>query len=137
MQQQLQRIPEDLKGVVDVEVKRMLHQGVVRPSSSPWSSPIVMVKKKDGSWGFYIDYQKLNYVTHQDAYPLPRIDTTLVSLAGTTYFNFHQLLDLASGYWYMEVEEEDKTKTAFLIPKVLTNAPAERVPNICGQHCGI
>ena len=109
----------------------MLEQGVVQHSSSPWSSPIVMVKKKDGSWRFCVDYRKLNSVTHQDAYPLPWIDATLDSLSGAAYFT---TLDLASGYWQVEVEEQDKEKTAFstpqghfefnVMPFGLTNAPA-------------
>ena len=88
----------------------MLSRGVIRPSSSPWSSPVVMVRKKNGSWRFCIDYRELNAVTHQDAYPLPRIDATLESLAGSTLFT---TLDLASGYWQVEIEEDDKEKTAF------------------------
>ena len=95
------------------------------------SSPIMMVWKKDGSLHFCIDYHKLNSVTHHDAYPLPRIDSILDSLTGSTYFT---ALDLASGYWQVEVEEQDKEKTAFSTPKGhfefnvmpfgLTNAPA-------------
>jgi len=69
-----------------------------------------MVKKKDGAWRFCIDYRKLNDVTHRDAYPLPQIDATLDSLAGTTLFT---TLDLASGYWQVEVDSCDKEKTAF------------------------
>ena len=78
-----------------------------------------------------MDYRKVNSVTHQDAYPLPGIDATLDSLAGATYFT---TLDLAFGYWQMEVEEQDKEKAAFSTPKGhfefnimpfgLTNAPA-------------
>ena len=74
----------------------MLQQGVVRPSTSHWSSSVVMVKKKDGTWRFCVDYRKLNAVTHQDAYPLPRVDETLESLAGSVYFT---TLDLTAGYW--------------------------------------
>ena len=131
MRQPLRRIPEVLKGVVDAEVSRMFEQGVVKPSSSPWLSPIVMVWKKDGSWRFCVDYQKVSSVTHQDAYPLPRINATLDSLAGATYFT---TLDIASGYWQVEIEEQDMEKTAFSTPKGhfefnvmpfgLTNAPA-------------
>ena len=109
----------------------MLEQGVVQPSFSPWSSPIVMVKKKDGSWRFCIDYRKLNEATHRDAYPLLRVDATLDSLAGSIFFT---TLDLASGYWQVELEPRDKEKTAFstskghfefnIMPFGLTNAPA-------------
>ena len=131
IRQPLHRQPESLKGDMNEEVRKMLSRGVIRPSSSPWSSPVVMVRKKNGSWRFCIDYRKLNAVTHQDAYPLPRIDATLESLAGSTLFT---TLDLASGYWQVEIEEDDKEKTAFstkkghfefnVMPFGLTNAPA-------------
>ena len=109
IRQSIRRLPEVLKSVINGKVEKMVEQGVVRPSSSPWSSPIVMVRKKDGSWHFCIDYHKLNSVTRQDAYPLPRIDATLDSLAGSSYFT---TLDLASGYWQVEVQEQDKEKMA-------------------------
>ena len=64
-------------------------------------------KKKNGSWRFCIDHCKLNAATHHDAYPLPRIDATLESLAGSTLFT---TLDLTSGYWLVEIEERDKEK---------------------------
>ena len=90
-----------------------------------------MVKKRDGTWRLCIDYQKLNAVTDQDAYPLPRIDETIDSLTGSTYFT---TLDLAAGYWQVGIEECDKEKTAFftrrghfefnVMPFGLTNAPA-------------
>ena len=62
------RQPIALQNSVDSEVQKMLHQGVIQPSFSPWSSPLVMVKKKDGSWRFCIDYCKFNEATHRDAY---------------------------------------------------------------------
>ena len=96
IRQPLRRLPQALKPVVNSEVQKMLSQGIITNSSSPWCSPVVMVKKKDGSWRLCIDYRKLNSVTRQDAYPLPRIDSTLDSLSGSKYFT---TLDLASGYW--------------------------------------
>ena len=96
IRQPARRLPIALKDTVDEEVTKILQKGVVQPSASPWSSPVVMVKKRDGTWRFCIDYRKLNAITHQDAYPLPRIDETLDMLAGSSYFT---TLDLASGYW--------------------------------------
>ena len=75
--------------------------------------PTLIVKKKDRASQFCIDYHKLNDVTHYDAYPLPRIDATLDSLTGSTLFS---TLDLASGYWQVEVAPDNKEKTAFLTP---------------------
>lgn len=131
IRQPLRRVPEALKNIMASEVDRMLDHNVIRPSTSPWSSPVVMVRKPDGSWRFCIDYRKLNAITHRDAYPLPRIDSTLDSLHGATYFT---TLDLTSGYWQVAVAEEDREKTAFSTPRGhfefnvmpfgLTNAPA-------------
>ena len=91
----------------------MLAKGVIQPSSSPWASPIVLVPKKDGNVRFCIDYRKVNAVTRRDAYPLPRMDDTLDTLAGAKWFS---TLDMVSGYWQVEVADEDKEKTAFCTP---------------------
>ena len=78
----------------------MLEQGVIQPSSSPWASPIVLVKKKDGPFRFCVDYRKLSSVTKKDTHPLPRVDDLLDALAGSKYFS---TLDLRAGYWQLSV----------------------------------
>ena len=101
-------------------------------SQSPFSSNIVLVRKKDNSLRFCIDYRKLNNRTISDAYSRPRIDESLDSLSGSKYFS---KLDLRSGYWQVGVKETDKYKTAFSAGPLgffecnrmafgLTNAPA-------------
>ncbi|XP_049518616.1 uncharacterized protein LOC125943367 [Dermacentor silvarum] len=117
--------------VIQGEVDKMLTKGVIEPSSSPWASPVVLVKKKDGSWRFCVDYRHLNNITRKDVYPLPRIDDALDCLHGATYFSS---IDLRSGYWQITVDAMDREKTAFVTPdglyqfKVmpfgLCNAPA-------------
>lgn len=91
----------------------MLQGGIITESSSPWAAPIVMVRKKDGSWRFCVDYRKLNSVTHRDAFPLPRIEETLTSMTKAEWFS---TLGLASGYWQVEVDQRDREKTAFTTP---------------------
>ena len=98
---------------------------------SPWASPIVLVKKKDGSVRFCIDYRKINSITVRDVYPLPRIDYSLAALSGSVYFS---TLNLVSGYNQIPMAADSKAKTAFIshkglfeynvMPFGLTNAPA-------------
>lgn len=91
----------------------MLEKGVIKESCSPWAAPIVLMKKKDGSWRFCVDYQKLNAVTHKDAFPLSGIEETLTSLTRAEWFS---TLDLASGYWQVGMDPRDCEKTAFTTP---------------------
>ena len=125
------RTPFALRSQVDEMVQDMLDQDIVQPTSSPWASPIVLVKKKDGSMRFCVDYRRLNSITKLDVYPLPRIDETLDVLAGARFFT---TLDLASGYWQVTVDPAAREKTAFVthtglyefkvMPFGLCNAPA-------------
>ena len=105
------RVPEVQREIIEEEVAKMLRQGVVEPSQSPWASPVVLVKKKDGSTRFCVDYRRLNTVTQFDAYPLPRIDETIDSLVGNKFFT---ALDLLSGYWQIGLTEAARQKSAFV-----------------------
>ncbi|UYV62954.1 hypothetical protein LAZ67_2002611 [Cordylochernes scorpioides] len=107
------RVSPRERSIIQTEVDNMLELGIIQPSDSPWSSPVVLVKKKDGSWRFCVDYRRLNKITRKDVYPLPRIDETLDSLRGASIFS---TMDLKSGYWQIEVDETDREKTAFVTP---------------------
>lgn len=90
------RPPETVNNVIDEQVNKMLEHQIIQPSHSPWSSNVVIVRKKDGKPRFCIDYRKLNAITKKDVYPLPRIAEVLDSLGNAKYFS---TMDLASGYW--------------------------------------
>ena len=131
IKQHPRRLPIHQRAEVRQQIDQMLEEGIIRPSNSPWASPVVLVKKKDGTLRFCIDYRKLNQVTKKDAYPLPRIDDSLDTLSGSCWFS---TLDLASGYWQTEVHPDDREKTAFttgtglfefnVLPFGLCNAPS-------------
>ena len=131
IRQNPRRLPSSQRAVAEAEIQNMLKRGVIEPTSSPWASPIVLVRKKDGTTQFCVDYRKLNSATVKDSYPLPRIDDSIDALSGSCWFS---TLDLASGYWQVEVEERDRPKTAFttgsglyqftVMPFGLCNAPA-------------
>ncbi|KAH8871863.1 Retrovirus-related Pol polyprotein from transposon 17.6 [Schistosoma japonicum] len=125
------RVPIHYQPELDKVIKEMLKQKVIKPSTSPWASPIVLVKKKDNSLRLCVDYRRLNAITKRDSFSLPRIDATLDVLGEAQWFS---TLDLASGYWQVEIRPKDRQKTAFVIPTGLyefqtmpfglTNAPA-------------
>ena len=131
IRQSVRRIPPFRRKEARDLLQSMLAKGVIKPSTSPWASPIVLVRKKDGSTRFCVDYRKVNNVTRKDAYPLPRVDDILDTLAGSQWFS---TLDLICGYWQVEIKEEDQEKTAFctpdglfefeVMPFGLCNAPA-------------
>eukprot|EP00731_Ephydatia_muelleri_P039226 Em1238g1a len=108
------RIPHARREELKEMLRDMLEKNAIEHSDSPWSSPIVLVKKKDGTTRFCVDYRKVNEVTRKDAYPLPRVDDTLDTLAGSKFFS---TLDLTTGYWQVEVAPEDQPKTAFTTPE--------------------
>ena len=125
------RVPLPHRGKVRELLDGMLDKKLISPSHSPWASPIVLVTKKDGTTRFCVDYRKVNEVTRKDAYPIPRVDDTLDTLAGSLWFS---TLDLKSGYWQVRVVEEHREKTAFctqeglyefnVMPFGLCNAPS-------------
>lgn len=86
------RLAPHRRQMVDNEVDAMLEKGVIEPAYGPWASPVVLVRKKDGSMRFCVDYRKLNQVTVKDAYPLPRIDDSLDTLAGAEWFSTMDLV---------------------------------------------
>lgn len=135
------RIPPGMYEEVRQHLKEMLEAGAIRKSQSSYCSNVVLVKKSDGSLRFCIDLRKLNNKTIKDAYTLPRVEETIDTLIGSKYFT---KLDLRSGYWQVEIKEEDKHKTAFSLGPLgfyecnrmafgLTNAPAtfQRLMETC------
>ena len=82
--------------LIKEQIKELIEGGAIRPSSSPWGSPVLFVKKPDGSLRFCVDYRALNGLTIKDRYPLPRGEELLDQLGGAKYFSS---LDLRSGYW--------------------------------------
>ena len=99
--------------IIDAEVDKMIEDGIIEPSDSPWSSPIVIVTKKDGTPRFCIDFQKVNDVTVKDAYPLPFINAILDKLRRARYIS---TLDLKQGYWQVPLTPDSKHVTAFTVP---------------------
>ena len=108
----------------------MLKEGIISPSESPWSAPVIIVKKKNGKFRLCVDYRQLNSITKRDQYPLLRVDELLDAFKNTKYFS---TIDLASGFWQVEMKPEDCYKTAFVtkqglyefnvMPFGLTNGP--------------
>lgn len=122
--------PQDLEAVRK-HLQELLAAGVIRESQSPFSSPIVVVRKRNNDVRLCIDFRKLNLQTVKNSYALPNLEATFAALSGSTWFT---VLDLKSGYYQIEIEEADKEKTAFVtplgfwefnrMPQGITNAPS-------------
>ena len=138
------RTPIKNREVIDKAIDEMLDADVIRRSRSPWSFPVVIVDKKDGSKRFCIDFRKLNQITKKNSYPLPLIDDILALLSKSKFFTS---LDLKSGYWQVAMDVKDKEKTAFachkglfeftVMPFGLSNAPAvfQELMSVVLQGC--
>lgn len=107
------QLPYSMVETVKDEVKKMLELNIIEPSESPYSSPIVLVLKKDGSYRFCVDFRSLNKITVFDAEPMPNVDAMFSKLAGHAYFS---RLDLSKGYWQVPLSVESRPKTAFQTP---------------------
>ena len=112
------------------ETQKLLKNDIIEHSTSPWSSPVILVQKKDGTTRFCVDYRRLNQITTKDAFPLPRMDDIYDQLTKATYFS---KFDFKSGYFQVPLDEADRPKTAFstrdghfqfkVLPQGLTNGP--------------
>ncbi|MCG7874779.1 MAG: pol polyprotein, partial [Candidatus Thiodiazotropha endolucinida] len=104
------RTPFNDRKILDKAIDEMLEAKIIERSNSPWSFPCILVKKKDNSHRFCVDFRQLNKVTKSNSFPLPVIDDILAQLGGAKYYSS---LDLKSGYWQMKVNPRDKEKVAF------------------------
>ena len=124
--------PPPLLEEVRENLQDMLDRGAIRPSNSPWCNAIVLIRKKDGTLRFCIDFQRLNARTKKDSYPLPQMQEMMESMVGVRFFSS---MDLKSGFWQVKMLEQSRQYTAFTVGSLgmyeflrmlygLCNAPA-------------
>ena len=106
------RIPPPQLDEVCAHLKMMLDAGVIRLSNSPWCNAVVLVRKKDGSLCFWINFRRLNSLMVKDSHPLPHICETLESLAGAAHYT---TIDMNSGFWQVPMDDESKQYTTFTL----------------------
>ena len=131
VKQRMRRTPIHFREEEDWHLDKMIQAGVIRPSVSDWASPPVLVRKRDGSVRWCVDYRALNAITRKDVYPLPRIEDCVDTLEGNIWFS---KLDANSAHWQVQMDESSREKTAFItrrglyefvkMPFGLSNAPA-------------
>ena len=113
VRQQPYRMPHAYHDTVKQDLREMEEASIIKPSTSKWASPIVLMPKKDGTLQMCVDYRKLSAVSEADAYPMPRIDELIDRLGGAKYIS---TLHLTRGYWQVPVATESQGKTAFTTP---------------------
>ena len=118
------RLPPSKRDEVERQIESMMRTGVVCPSRLPWSSPVMLVDKLDGSKRFCVDYHRVNACTKKNRYPIPRVDDSLDLLSGKQLFSS---LDLMSVYWQLPIAPDDIEKTVFTTPVGVLNLPPCRL----------
>ena len=136
--ERFRRIAPPLVEEVREHIQEMLDGGAIRPSNSPWCNAIVLVRKKDGTLRFCIDFRRLNNRMEKDSFPMPKMVDTMETMVGARIFS---TMDLKSGFWQVKMAEESRPYTAFTVgslgvyeflrmPFGLCNAPA----NVSTSH---
>ena len=120
LRQRLYHVAERQCGIIEEYITDMLNRGIIQPTTSPWASPIILVKKKDGTDRFMVYYCRLHSLTRKDSFPLSRIDGALDAL---TCAKWYSCIDLMSEYWQVEMELESREQTAFISHSTLDYQP--------------